>query len=119
MNWEAAGAVRAVVADAFRQAVVILRERGWTQGRFVNDDTGGVDVVQALGLAVGLDVQASAKRGLRLNVGECVLLGAALDHMCRVLEVERLTVWNDQPERTFGGVCDDLGRAADSLVNDA
>jgi hypothetical protein len=99
MDWEGLGAVRHIVAEGLRQAAQEIRDRGWVQGRFVDDD-GAVDVLQALGLATGLDVAASHTRELRLPAGSCVLLGALLEAARDGIGCEVLSIWNDLPDRT-------------------
>lgn len=111
MDWEGLGAVRGFVAEALRRAVEELREHGWTQGKFVEED-GRVDVVQAIGLASGIDVAHSHRKELRLPAGSCVLLGAALQTATEAVGCASLAVWNDFEDQTAERVVAALERAA-------
>lgn len=114
MDWEGLGAVKSYVAAAIREAAELIQENGWVQGRFVGDD-GAVDVLQALGLACGLDVSRSHRRDVRLPAGSCVLLGAVLDEVGQRVSPSTLSVWNDLPDQTADTVCAALAEAAGAL----
>lgn len=115
MDWQGLGAVRAVVAVALREGAAIIQSRGWTQGRFRDEETGAIDAVQAVGEAVGLDVSRAHKKETRLPVGPSVLLGAALEAACDHLGCRFLSAWNDHEERTLEGVVAGLESAAAAL----
>lgn len=115
MDWEGLGAARGFVVDALRRGAEEIRERGWVQGRFVAEN-GAVDVVQALGLAAGIDVAHSHTRGLRLPAGSCVLLGAVLQAARDGAGCPVLSVWNDLDTQTAEAVEAALERAADALA---
>lgn len=115
MDWRGLGAAQNYIADAMRRGAQEIRERGWVQGRFVHEESGAIDVVQALGLATGIDVAASHRRDLRLPAGSCILLGAVLQTVSEHVRCASLAIWNDMPETDMDVVTNALETAATRL----
>lgn len=115
MDWTGLGAVQSYVADALRRGAAEIRERGWIQGRFIHEESGAIDVVQALGLATGIDVATMNRRDLRLPAGSCILLGATLQAACEHVRCPSLSVWNDMDTRDVDDVTAALEAAAAGL----
>lgn len=99
-DWEGLGVAPAAVGLALQEAATRLREGGWCQGKFADEETGAQDAVQALASVVGITLKEACRRERRLDVGPCALLGAALERATARVG-QTLSVWNDLPERTL------------------
>lgn len=110
-DWAGLGAEAQHVTAVLHEAASILRRKGWAQGRFVDAETGAVDACEALAEAVGLQLTAIQKKGVRFDVGPAVLLGAALDRASARTGAPYLSVWNDMPERSLEAVAEMLEAA--------
>jgi hypothetical protein len=111
-DWEGLGAQAAAVTLTLREAAQRLRDGGWCQGKFTEDD-GRQDATQAIASVVGIRLSEACRKDHRIPAGPCVLLGAALERVNEQVGRPRaLSVWNDDPERTQEQVINALESAA-------
>lgn len=99
-DWEGLGATPDAVGTLLVEAAARIRDKGWVQGRFVDEETGAVDAAQAVADVLGLSLVSCSRKEFRLPVGAAVLLGAALARACAHVGAAYLTHWNDDPART-------------------
>jgi hypothetical protein len=93
-------------AATLRRAAQIVRERGWTQGRYEEED-GRMCVEGAMSLAHGYQAPA----------GNCDVVADLF--ALRQVTLENVVDWNDAPERTAEDVIAALEAAADRLDAEA
>lgn len=103
-DWAGLGAAPDAVGVLLQEAAVRVREAGWTQGKFRDEESGAIDAVQALADVVGVDLAVAGKKGSRIAVGPAVMLGAALERATARSTMRYLSHWNDMPERTLDEV---------------
>lgn len=111
--------------QVYRRAVEVLDERGWCQGRYV-DETGCLCAGGALGVALGAtpnfipdDAEAPALRtwiGMHGDVEDQWI--TAIAHLIHVLG-RSVSGFNDAPGRTVDEVRAALLRAAEEAERDA
>jgi hypothetical protein len=98
--------------EILTKAADVIDERGWHRGAYENHVDGGVCVMGAMCVAVGLPPNAIALAGDSRTLGD---VHAAADRLERWLGIQVITEWNDESAEDIGEVTKALRECAAEL----